>query len=211
MKTFLTVATICLLFDGVAASAQVTMGGVPPLGLTSPLGMGPAAQVGTTGIPLGATELATPGISPGALNTLAPATVSSMTACSAGALGSSTVGTGSAISGETSATGSIAGTSAPTPLFDGAGIAGTPSGTCAGSSVASANPAASASSPGMTTGSRSVGGRVGIPLGSTELATGGLSPLPDIVTEVQPSTVSSGTGAVPCPSTIITSTPSGGC
>src|SRR5262249_59928997 len=35
-----------------------------PLGITSPLGIGPAGPVGPTRIPLGATELATPGASP---------------------------------------------------------------------------------------------------------------------------------------------------
>jgi len=41
------------------------MGAVnPPLGMTSPLGIGAGAPVGGTGLPLGATELATPGVSP---------------------------------------------------------------------------------------------------------------------------------------------------
>ena len=47
------------------AFAQVGMitGAPAPLGVTSPLGFGPGAPVGATGIPLGATELATPGVS----------------------------------------------------------------------------------------------------------------------------------------------------
>ena len=48
-----------------AAFAQVGMSAVtPPLGITSPLGIGAAAPVGATGFPLGATDLATPGVSP---------------------------------------------------------------------------------------------------------------------------------------------------
>jgi hypothetical protein len=35
-----------------------------PLGVTSPLGLGPGSPVSPTGLPMGATELATPGISP---------------------------------------------------------------------------------------------------------------------------------------------------
>jgi multidrug efflux pump len=37
-------------------------GAPAPLGVTSPLGFGSGAPVGVTGIPLGATELATPGV-----------------------------------------------------------------------------------------------------------------------------------------------------
>lgn len=45
------------------AFAQVGMvtGARASLGVTSPLGIGPSAPVGATAIPLGATELATPG------------------------------------------------------------------------------------------------------------------------------------------------------
>jgi len=51
-----------------SAMAQVSSQGDPglasPLGLTSPLGVGPGSPVGPTGLPMGATELATPGVSP---------------------------------------------------------------------------------------------------------------------------------------------------
>src|SRR5271169_3949169 len=48
------------------AFAQVgVMGGpIPGIAATSPLGMAPGASVPPTGIPLGATELASPGLSP---------------------------------------------------------------------------------------------------------------------------------------------------
>lgn len=38
--------------------------GPSPLGITSPLGIGPGSPVAPAGIPLGATELAPPGVSP---------------------------------------------------------------------------------------------------------------------------------------------------
>jgi hypothetical protein len=63
---------------------------------------------------------------------------------------------------------SSAETSSSTLLFDGGSTAGTASGTYAGAASSLAGPAASASSP---TGMRSMstGGRIGLPLGSTEL------------------------------------------
>src|SRR5260370_4831089 len=64
-KGILAAATVWSLCNVGAASAQVGMGAVtPPLGMTSPLGIGAAAPVGVTGLPLGATELSTPGVSP---------------------------------------------------------------------------------------------------------------------------------------------------
>ena len=202
------------------AQSAVGTGMAAPIGITSPLGIGAGAPVAPTGIPLGATELATPGVSPSVSSGVPLGSTMSATACSGAlasvqtataGLGSSTVGTGSTINGESPATGAVMGTSAPTPLFDGAGIAGTASGTCA-SAAASSSPTASASSP--TLASRSTVGRVGIPMGSTELTVGGLSPLPDITT--QPPVVPTGTSRVPCPTTGMssatgTSTSSSGC
>jgi hypothetical protein len=61
----LAMLTAVLLTSG-SASAQI--GGIgpsgSPLGMTSPLGIGPAPAVPRTGIPIGATELSTPGVSP---------------------------------------------------------------------------------------------------------------------------------------------------
>jgi hypothetical protein len=212
-------AIVWSLCDVGAAFAQVGMDAVaPPLGMTSPLGIGPAAPVGATGLPLGATELATPGVSP-----MTSSSSASTSACSSSmgamqtapsGMGNSTTGAVSSLPAESSATGAISGTSAPTPLFDGAGIAGTASGTCATATTASSNPTASASSP--TIGSRTAVGRVGIPLGSTELGTGGLSPLPDITLQSQSPVAPTGTSTVPCPTTGMSTMPgssmtSGGC
>ena len=189
MTRLLIVAITAALLGSGSASAQIgglsTSPGPSPLGMTSPLGIGPAAPVAPTGIPLGATELASPGVSPmtSGVSPVVPA-IGGATACSgAGAVGSS-IGIANP------------GTSGSTSIFDGGGLGGTASGTCAanGSSMA---PAASASSPtGM--GSTSAVGRVGIPLGSTELNVGGLSPPPDVLTPNPSAPLSTGT---PCPTT----------
>ena len=176
-----------------SASAQIGGSGLSPLGMTSPLGIGPSSPVAPTGIPLGATELASPGVSPmtSGVSPLGPAT--GTTNCS---------GSGSilpqALSGMGNPMTASSGMSGSSTVFDGGGM-GTASGTCAGTTgSAAAAPAASASSPtGM--GSASAVGRVGIPLGSTELGTGGLSPPPDVLTPNPSVPLSS--QAVPCPLT----------
>jgi hypothetical protein len=207
-KGILVAATVWSLCNVRAAIAQVGMGAVtPPLGVTSPLGIGAAAPVGATGLPLGATELATPGVSPmtssssasGAMTMTTPSVCSSTMGAmqtAASGMGNPTSGAAGSLPGESSATGAISGTSAPTPLFDGTGIAGTASGTCASATTASSSPTASASSP--TIGSRATVGRVGIPVGSTELGTGGLSPLP---LQSQSTVVPTAPSTVPCPTT----------
>jgi len=118
-----------------AAVAQTTMPGMqPPAGMlaTSPLNPQSTRPVG---IPLGSTEITTPGISP-----VNPA--QSMVGCAA--------------SGNTASAGA---------LFDGGGLSGTSSTNCAGTVVA-ASPLPSTSTV----------GRVGIPLGSTEIGGAGISP-----------------------------------
>ena len=126
-----------------------------PLGATSPLGIGPGAPVGPAGIPLGATELAVPGVSP------PPPGASPF---------------GSAGAGVTNCSGVAGHPGAPmeaTAPFDGGGISGTASGTCAtGGGGTSASGTPSPSSP---------VGRSGIPLGATQLSPGGLSPPPLVV------------------------------
>ena len=84
MRRFLIAAVTCALLGGSPAIAQVGMvtGAPGSLGVTSPLGMGPGAPVGTMGIPLGATELAAPGISPAAAGTSALGSMTSAATCS---------------------------------------------------------------------------------------------------------------------------------
>jgi hypothetical protein len=128
-------AAAILWLASAAAIAQTTVPGMqPPAGMlaTSPLNPQSTRPVG---IPLGSTEIATPGISP-----ISP--VQSTMGCAASA--------NSASSGA---------------LFDGGGLSGDPSTNCAAGTVA-ASPLPSTSTV----------GRVGIPLGATEIGGAGISP-----------------------------------
>jgi hypothetical protein len=181
------------------ASAQLSGSAPSPLGITSPLGIGPAAPVPGTGIPLGTTELGSVGVSPMTSGTspLPPALTGTIATC-AGV---------NSMAGNLSGTSTSTATSMPvtsgTNLFDGGGTVGTASGTCAtGATSSSANPAASASSP--TGMSAATGGRVGIPLDSTELGVGGVSPMPQIPT-LNPSVPSSALLANPSGTSTTTS------
>jgi hypothetical protein len=161
-------ATLATLLGGNPVFAQV--GGIgsptPGMGVTSPFGMSSAASgsVGPAGVPLGATELATPGLSPAPPSTLG----SGFTICSA------VVGAGS-----NSATG----------LFDGGG-AGTSMGTSqigmdgTSSTSGACNQASGAGSTGTlastptSPGPSAPLGIGSVPMGSTELNRGGVSPSP---------------------------------
>ena len=138
------------------AGAQVTQ---PPLGITSPLGIGPGIQVPPVGVPLGATQLSVTGVSPIVTGSVPQSAITgSNTACG----GSAALTTG---------------ISDPTALFDAGVSSGNASGTCASMGGALTRPTASASSPTGMGGLAAVG-RVGIPMGSSELDPGGLSPPP---------------------------------
>jgi hypothetical protein len=142
-----------------------------PLGITSPLGIGPGAPVAPVGVPLGATQLTTPGLSsPPAGIVPQSAITGSNSACG----GSATLTTG---------------VSSSTALFDGGMTAGTASGACLAAGGSTASPAGSSSSPTGMSGLAPVG-RVGIPMGSSELDPGGLSPLPP-ATMLNPAPLSS--------------------
>jgi hypothetical protein len=156
----------------------------PGMGLTSPFGMSIAAgsAVGPSGLPLGATELATPGISPAPPSTLG----SGFTICSA------VVGAGSG-----SATG----------LFDGGGVSPNMSpatGETNSTSAGACNQASGAGSAGTlqsTTASPSATAPLGIgtiPMGSTELGNAGLSPTPCPLTGPTLPTDGSVTGTGAC-------------
>jgi hypothetical protein len=128
-------ATAMLWLVPAAAVAQTMVPGMqPPAGMlaTSPLNPQSTRPVG---IPLGSTEIATPGVSP--INRS-----QAMTNCT---------GAGNAASSGA--------------LFDGGGLSGGSSTNCAGSAVA-ASPLPSTS----------IVGRVGIPLGATEIGGAGISP-----------------------------------
>jgi hypothetical protein len=234
MTRFVMAATAAVLLGCSPTFAQVSPG-LPPLGMTSPLGVGTGSPVPPVRVPLGATELASPGVSPmtSITSALGPAPVTASgcrgiggsIAESSFGLGTSTMGSsatqmssvtgsssgmGSSMSGTSSGTGvSTAGTSTSSTAFDGGGMAGSASGTCPSGGASLAGPAASASSPtGM--GSGLTGARVGIPMGSTELGAGGLSPVPAVpTTNPSMSTVTTSTstmGTIPCPTTGLSTT-----
>jgi hypothetical protein len=192
MMTRFAMATAAVLLGCGSAYAQTRMNvsPLPALGLTSPLGI-PNAPVGQTGIPLGATELATPGVSPttsGAAPLIgatcagaspAPAPMgSSATAASTG-MGTPMAGASAGMGGASAGMGSSVQGLSSTTLFDGGGMGATAPGTCTASATASP-PLASSMGPGSSVG------MVGIPLGSTELGGGGLSP-PSVALSPNPS------------------------
>ena len=188
MRRALTITGVIFLLGCGSSFAQV--GPTPGMGATSPLGtMNFNAPSGPVGIPLGATELNTGGISPLAGGTLCPSV--------AGTAGSSTGMTtsGSGISGPstgmmTSGSG-IAGSSS-TSTFDGGGAsvgsACVPAATGTGGTSAG-----TAMTPAAGLGLGTTGSGNTIPLGATEVGTPGESttigvPLPSI-------------SATPCPGT----------
>jgi len=143
---------------------------MPGMGVTSPFGMGSAAgPVGPTGVPLGATELATPGLSPAPPSTLG----SGFTVCSTVVGAASTGATGLYDGG---GLGIATGTS-PTAI-------GTAMGTTSAASASTCNQASSSSSPSALSSSStppSSSALLGIgtiPMGSTELGSAGVSPTP---------------------------------
>jgi len=180
--------TAAVLASGSAAAQVGGIGISPlgsPLGMTSPLGIGPTPAVPRTGIPMGATELSSPGVSPMTFGAspLGPAP-GNITSCSSigGSVPQASSGMGSSMPGTSFNSGmSATGSSGSSTIFDGGGTTGNASGTCTTTaSSPTAGPSSSASSPtGMGLGSQV--GRVGIPLGSTELGVGGLSPPPNVL------------------------------
>src|SRR3984957_12782470 len=207
------------------AFAQVEIGdpltAMPTVGVTSPLGFSPGGSVGATGIPLGATELTSPGLS--------PAPTGSVT-------GTIAIPTSGAIttSGTTCSTGGISpsGMYGSTASYDGGGMAvGTAAHATAATTDPTATPGTSTSSqmliaPGSTSsgmldtsgmcgsGSSSIassstptstaptvpggGARTGIPLGSYEIGNLGVSSVPAVPTiSVLPITGSVGSAAPP--------------
>jgi hypothetical protein len=121
---------------------------MPGIAVTSPLGMTPGALVPPTGIPLGATELASPGLSP----------------VISGAAGMAGYGT------TCSATGNPTSETSGTSTYDGGGMA-----LPGGGPICGASPSGSASSTAAMSSTAS--SRPGIPLGSVEIGNAGISPL----------------------------------
>lgn len=142
----LLIATIALAITP-PAFAQVSL--TPAIGATSPLGMTPGSSVAPTGIPMGATQLASPGLSPlpcPTTGTTSTAMSGSTTTFDGGGIG---MGAGMSMSGSPAAPG--------------------PCGTTSSSSTSSM----AATSP-VTPGGAA---RTGIPLGSFEIGSAGVSPM----------------------------------
>jgi hypothetical protein len=181
MMTRFAVATTAAVLSGCwPAYAQVGGMGIfpgPALGMTSPLGVGPGSPVAPTRIPMGATELTSSGVSPltSGASPLGLA-IGGIATCSGagGSLPQASPGMGTSMPGTSFNTGmSTAGTVGSTTIFDGGGTSGSASGTCAGTAGA---PSAGSAVPSTGMGSTSSVSRLGIPLGSTEIGVGGLSP-----------------------------------
>jgi hypothetical protein len=170
MRRALIAATLAGLFGCNPAFAQVSGMGSPTPGIaaTSPLGMAPGSPVSPTGIPMGATELTMPGISPATNGTIGLAGAG--TTCSA---------MGSPASG-------MSGLS----TYDGGGM-GVGIGTSLPGSAAICGTSNNASSTGtMSSTSPSTAARTGIPLGSVEIGSAGVSPLVVVPTpSASPSTM----------------------
>src|SRR6266404_8157607 len=126
IRPLLLVATAwCFLCAG-PAFAQVEdpldpLTAVPSLGATSPLGMGASGSVGTTGIPLGSTEVTSLGVSPaptgGVTGTIAIPTTGAITSsgCSTGGMSlSGMFGLTASYDGGGTAPGTAAPATAPT-------------------------------------------------------------------------------------------------
>jgi hypothetical protein len=163
-REFIIAVTLSIFLGGDPAVAQIGGMGSPGMGHTSPFGISAAANgsIGPAGVPLGATELAAPGLSPAPSGTSG----SVFMVCSA------VVGAGSN-SGE--------------GLFDGGGssmgMSQTATGEMNSASANACNQAGSGSAGTLqaTTSSARSAAPVGIgtiPMGSTELGNAGVSPTP---------------------------------
>ena len=214
MRLPLIVAVIpALVLCNYSARAQVTgmASPTPSIAATSPLGLGPGSGVSQTGIPLGATEIASPGVSPAPGATGAMSMPGSGTTCStlgtspSGMFGSTSSydGGGMAVGSVAPATGATSGMSATPGMVQAAGV----SGMCgAGSSSM-----VSSSTPTSTPTTAGGGARTGIPLGSIEIGNLGVStaaPVPMVSGSpmVAPSPVVPVMPTVTSPSTVLSTT-----
>ena len=189
MRQLLTITVVSVFYCCSPVFAQVGMGTtMPPLGITSPLGIDPGTPVAGTGIPMGAAVSSTPAVSSlpsyptgaggtacSTLGTPATAMYGSPSSYDGGGVtlnGTAPPATATAMSGTGVASPVSSGTSATSGLSTTSGMAPTAglSGMCgSGSSpVASSSAATSASSTTPST-------RAGIPLDSTEIGNRGVS------------------------------------
>ena len=172
MKRFLIITTASGLLCGPAFAQQAAVMPTPSLSATSPLGMVPSAPVGGTGIPFGATEIASPGVSPAPL----PSTgIIGSTACSTiGTAPSAMFGSAATFDGGGTPVGTV--TPQSTMAMSSSGIPPTSTliDTSGSQSMCGAGNVAASSTP---TSPTTPGGvpRTGIPMGSTEIGNLGVS------------------------------------
>jgi hypothetical protein len=163
-----------------SADAQAATPGVQPFpNLASPLGSATGSVVRPAGVPLGSTELATPGTSP-----MLPQS-------------GATINFGNE---------NCFVASRPGAVFDGGGLPGSSSAGCGARGATSIVRPATSTSPSV--------GLSGIPLGSTELGSAGLSPALSLPLPMpSPIGASPPAGATPCltDGTTTTTTAPGGC
>lgn len=191
MKFSLIAAVLPALVVCNVAMAQVSgmASPTPTLGATSPLGVGTGSTVSPTGIPLGSTELASPGISPApTYSTGTIAMPSNSTTCSTlGSAPSGMYGSTSTYDGGGMATGtSTAATPGSSVMSTSSGISATSgmsttsgmletsglSGMCGSGSSSIASSSTPTSTSPTTPGGAA---RTGLPLGSIEIGNLGVS------------------------------------
>jgi hypothetical protein len=210
-----------LVVCNAAAVAQVTgiANPTPAIAATSPLGLGTSLGVFQTGIPLGATEIASPGVSPAPVVTGAASTPSSGTCSTLGISPSAMFGSSSSYDGGGMAVGSAAPATAATsgmPTSYGApsasGLSMVQTSPMSGMCGAGSSTVVSSSTP-TSTSPTAPGGmaRTGIPLGSIEIGNLGVSsaaavPLASVSPMVAPSPIVPVMPTVSTPSAVLSTT-----
>src|SRR4051794_24898665 len=216
MKLSLITAMLALLVVWNDASAQVSgmASPTPTISATSPLGVGTGSGVSQTGIPLGSTEIASPGISPaptGLTGTISMpssgTTCSTLGAAPSGMYGSTATYDGGGMGAATAATAATSGAMASgTSGMSTTSSMSTSSGMLETSGLSgmcgSGSSSITSSSTPTSTSPTTVGGvaRTGLPLGSTEISNLGISSAAAVPTMSVPPMV----GATPVMPTIPT-------
>src|SRR5215475_11604856 len=219
VRLSLVAAVLPAVFVCSAALAQVSgiASPTPSMGATTPLGLGTGSKVSPTGIPLGSTEIASPGVSPAPTGVTGTVAVpSSGTPCSTVGIsptsmygstssfdgGGMAMGTAppatAATSGASMSSGmpATSGMSTTSGMLDASGISGM-CGAGSGSIASSSTPAST--SPTTPGGSA----RTGIPLGSTEIGNLGVSSAASVPTlGVSPTVGNLGTSTIPTMPTV---------
>src|ERR1700730_16154093 len=206
LSLIVTILPALLVCHGAMAQVSGIASPTPTLGATSPLGIGAGSTVSPAGIPLGSTEIASPGVSPAPTGVTGTISMpSSGTTCSTlGTSPSSMFGSTTSFDGGGMATGAVgpataatSGSMATSGMSTTSGMLETSgmSGMCGSGSSSIASSSTPTSTSPTTPGG---GARTGIPLGSTEIGNLGLSSAAAVPTiSVLPTTSSLGTLMAP--------------